>query len=113
MELLYIIELLTQDNLVLPIKPLAVYLPALNLGMSAATPIDDSPNFKIGDWQPKNYGNSYKGNITLRDAVQYSSNIGAVKTAQGLSSSESASINVMMDYLKNEGITTVVKNTWT
>ena len=91
------------------IKPLSVYLPALNLGMSAATSIDDSPNLKIGSWQPKNYANSYKGKITLREAVQYSSNIGAVKTAQMLSSSEGSSVNVMMDYLKNEGITTVVK----
>lgn len=90
------------------IKPLAVYLPALDNGMTAATPIDDTV-FKLGTWQPKNYGGKYRGNITLREAVQHSSNVGAVKTAQMLGMSESSSIDIMIDYLENMGITTLVK----
>lgn len=90
------------------IKPLAVYVPALDNGMSAATSIADEP-FSVGKWQPKNYGGRYRGDITLRESVQYSSNIGAVKTAQMLGMSESSSIDIMMDYLENMGITTLVK----
>ncbi len=92
------------------IKPLAVYLPALDNGMNAATGVDDSPRTdKKGKSWPKNYGNKYRGDITLRESVQWSSNVGAVRVAEMLSMNESSSIDVMMDYLENMGISTLVK----
>ncbi|HEX8667259.1 MAG TPA: PBP1A family penicillin-binding protein [Allosphingosinicella sp.] len=60
---------------------LFVWLAALRSGMSPDTPIEDRP-LKIGDWQPKNYGNRYRGTLTLRDALAVSSNVAAVRLAQ-------------------------------
>ncbi|CAH2212454.1 transglycosylase domain-containing protein [Tepidibacter aestuarii] len=95
------------------IKPLAVYLPALDSGMTAGTIIDDSPTgYKYSSnekWKPKNYANRYRGPITLRQSVQHSSNVGAVKTAEMLSSSPYSSVEVMVDFLENMGISTIVK----
>ncbi|SHJ97686.1 transglycosylase domain-containing protein [Tepidibacter formicigenes] len=95
------------------IKPLAVYLPALDNGMTAATPIDDTQeNFRFSytnNWKPKNYANRYRGPITLRESVQHSSNVGSVKTAEMLSTSQYSSVDIMIDYLENMGITTIVK----
>jgi penicillin-binding protein 1A len=60
---------------------LFVYLAALRAGMSPDTPIDDRP-LRIGDWQPKNYGNRYRGTLTLRDAFALSSNVAAVRLSE-------------------------------
>lgn len=95
------------------IKPIAVYLPALDSGMTAATAIDDSPTgYKYSSnekWKPHNYANRYRGPITLRQSVQHSSNVGAVKAAEMLSSSPYSSVEVMVDFLENMGISTIVK----
>ncbi len=95
------------------IKPLAVYLPALDSGMTAGTTINDSPTgYKYSSnekWKPNNYANRYRGSITLRESVQHSSNVGAVKTAEMLSSSPYSSVEVMVDFLENMGISTIVK----
>lgn len=48
------------------------------------------------------------GNMTLRLGLAKSSNTVAVKTAENLGESYQDCIDVMMDYLKNFGITTVV-----
>ncbi|WP_099192452.1 transglycosylase domain-containing protein [Tepidibacter mesophilus] len=95
------------------IKPLAVYLPALDSGMTAATAINDSPTgYKYSSnekWKPSNYASRYRGPITLRESVQHSSNAGAVKTAEMLSSSPYSSVEIMIDFLENMGISTIVK----
>ncbi|MCT4509577.1 MAG: transglycosylase domain-containing protein [Tepidibacter sp.] len=95
------------------IKPLAVYLSAIDSGMTAGTIVDDSPTgYKYSSnekWKPKNYGHKYRGPITIRQAVQHSSNVGAVKTAEMLSSSPYSSVEVMVDFLENMGISTIVK----
>ncbi|MEJ8555314.1 transglycosylase domain-containing protein [Tepidibacter sp. Z1-5] len=95
------------------IKPIAVYLPALDSGMTAATAINDSPSgYKYSSnekWKPHNYANKYRGPITLRQSVQHSSNVGAVKTAEMLSSSPYSSVEIMVDFLENMGISTIVK----
>ncbi|TFI59699.1 PBP1A family penicillin-binding protein [Sphingomonas parva] len=60
---------------------LFVWLAALRAGMDPDDVIEDTP-LRIGDWQPKNYGNRYRGRLTLREALAVSSNVGAVRIAQ-------------------------------
>jgi penicillin-binding protein 1A len=60
---------------------LFVYLAALRAGMTPDTPIADTP-LRVGDWQPKNYGDRYRGTLTLRDALALSSNVAAVRLSE-------------------------------
>jgi len=57
---------------------LFVYLAALRAGMSPDDRIEDQP-LRIGTWQPKNYGDRYRGSLTLRQAFALSSNVAAVR----------------------------------
>jgi penicillin-binding protein 1A len=64
------------------IKPLTVYLPALEAGYMPFYILDDSPlSYKVsgGVWQPKNYDGTYRGLITMRTAVKNSVNTYAVQ----------------------------------
>ncbi|MCL6521468.1 MAG: PBP1A family penicillin-binding protein [Firmicutes bacterium] len=66
------------------IKPLAVYVPALSQGITAATVFDDSPvSFpRPGQppWQPRNFeSGQYMGLTTVREAVRRSVNVVAVR----------------------------------
>lgn len=66
------------------VKPLSVYAPALeNKKITAATIITDSP-LTIGDWSPKNSYKGFKGDMSVRRAIEISANIPAVKTLQTL-----------------------------
>jgi penicillin-binding protein 1A len=60
---------------------LFVYLAAFRAGLTPETPVNDVP-VRLGNWQPRNYGDSYRGRITLRDAVAFSSNSVAVQTSE-------------------------------
>lgn len=65
------------------IKPLSVYLPALDMGYSAAYTIDDLPRYNAnGDRWPKNWyeyrGIKYWGIQTLRKSIEQSINTNAV-----------------------------------
>jgi len=60
---------------------LFVYLAALRAGMTPDSPIADTP-LRVGEWQPKNYGNQYRGTLTLRDALALSSNVAAVRLSE-------------------------------
>ena len=60
---------------------LFVYLAALRAGMTPETPIGDTP-LRVGDWQPRNYGDRYRGTLTLRDALALSSNVAAVRLSE-------------------------------
>lgn len=66
------------------IKPLSVYLAALDLGYSAAFPLDDLPKYKAGsnDRWPKNWYEykdiKYWGIQTLRKSIEQSINTNAV-----------------------------------
>ncbi|HEX8623403.1 MAG TPA: PBP1A family penicillin-binding protein [Allosphingosinicella sp.] len=60
---------------------LFVYLAALRAGMTPDSPIADTP-LRIGDWQPKNYGDRYRGTLKLRDALALSSNVAAVRLSE-------------------------------
>lgn len=55
------------------IKPLLVFTPAFEEGYTPDTTVDDSP--MTGPDTVRNAGSSYSGNITLRRAVQKSSNV--------------------------------------
>ena len=79
------------------IKPLAVYLPALDNGYTAATVIDDIP-FQKGGWTPRNWYSGYRGLHTLRQSVEQSVNVNSVKTLENIG------IPVSMEYLSRMGI---------
>ncbi|NLJ78915.1 MAG: PBP1A family penicillin-binding protein [Tissierellia bacterium] len=79
------------------IKPLAVYLPALDNGYTAATVIDDIP-FQQGSWAPRNWYSGYKGLHTLRQSVEQSVNVNSAKTLNDIG------IPVSMEYLSRMGI---------
>jgi penicillin-binding protein 1A len=57
---------------------LVVYLAALRSGMSPDSIVDDSP-ITEGLYRPKNYGDSYRGKITLGQAFAQSSNVVTVR----------------------------------
>lgn len=66
-------------------KPLAVYVPALSSGYSAASGIDDVPFYNDkGDRWPSNLYNGYKGIVSLRESVEQSINVNAVKTLDAI-----------------------------
>jgi len=58
-----------------------VYLAAFRAGLTPDTPINDAP-IRLGDWRPRNYGDTYRGAISLRDAVAFSSNSAAVQISE-------------------------------
>ena len=61
------------------LKPLAVFAPAIEYAnWTAASVILDEPT-TFGSYKPKNAGNAYYGNVTLRAALKNSLNIPAVK----------------------------------
>ncbi|HET9428255.1 MAG TPA: transglycosylase domain-containing protein [Allosphingosinicella sp.] len=60
---------------------LFVYLAAFRAGFTPTTPVNDVP-IRLGNWQPRNYGDSYRGRITLREAVAFSSNSVAVQVQE-------------------------------
>ncbi len=62
---------------------LFVYLAALRSGMTPDTLIEDKP-IADGPYRPKNYGDHYRGMITLRQAFAQSSNVAAVRLYQKL-----------------------------
>ncbi|MDI6604902.1 MAG: PBP1A family penicillin-binding protein [Thermoanaerobacteraceae bacterium] len=72
------------------IKPLTVYGPALESGLTAATVVDDVPT-TFGSYTPHNYESSYyHGLVTLREAITDSLNIPAVKVVNTIGLNTSA-----------------------
>ena len=64
---------------------LFVYYAALRNGMTPDDMIDDSP-IESGSYRPKNSGDRYRGQITLREAFAQSSNVAAVRLFQKVGS---------------------------
>ena len=58
-----------------------VYLAALERGITPSDRFVDQP-IRIGNWQPRNYEGTYRGEITLTDAVAQSSNTVAAQVLQ-------------------------------
>jgi len=66
-------------NFASSLKPIAVYAPALELGVvSPATIILDEP-FTAGDFHPRNHDGKHRGQVTVREALEQSLNIPTVK----------------------------------
>jgi penicillin-binding protein 1A len=62
---------------------LFVYLAAMRRGDTPQSPIMDEP-VRIGNWTPQNFGNEYRGMMTLRQAFAVSSNVAAVHLAEAV-----------------------------
>jgi|Deesub1362A_J573_1020465.scaffolds.fasta_scaffold00070_115 penicillin-binding protein 1A len=80
-------------------KPIIAYGPAIEyLGMGPATIFDDIP-IEYPKWKPQNYDGSYRGLITMREAITDSVNIPAVKALEAVSPSRA------VDFARKLGIT--------
>ena len=58
-----------------------VYASAFEAGLRPDDVRDDAP-VRVGDWEPQNYNDTYRGEITLREAFYRSSNSVAVQIAE-------------------------------
>jgi penicillin-binding protein 1A len=89
------------------IKPLAVYTPAIDNGKNQADVFSDTRSgYKFSrneKWDPKTT-TAGSGSMTMRKALAMSSNTIAVKVAETLGDSYEESVDVMLDYLKNFGL---------
>ncbi len=78
------------------VKPLSVYSPALeSKKITAATILTDEP-ITIGEWSPKNSYSGFKGDMSVRKAIEISANIPAVKTLQ------TSGISTSYDFMTNK-----------
>ena len=89
------------------IKPILVYAPAIELGQIApgSLTLDAPISIPAGRgkaYEPNNYGNNFKGLMTVRKALAGSQNIPAVTTYMGIINQNP------LDYLKDMGVTTVM-----
>lgn len=94
------------------IKPLSVYTPAIDtLEITQSNAFSDARGGykfeKNQKWNPKTTTTG-SGMMSVRRALAMSSNTIAVKVAETLGDSYSESADVMIDYLKNFGITTLL-----
>lgn len=80
------------------LKPLAVYAPAIEYAnWTCASVILDEPT-DFGSYRPKNAGNTYYGNVTVRTALKNSLNIPACKVMQEVG------VSACRRYLQSVGI---------
>lgn len=85
-------------------KPVVVYAPAIASGYTASTVVVDEPvTFQVGTktWSPRNYDRSYRGPISLREALARSVNIVAAKVFMELG------VNTGVDFAQKLGISTL------
>lgn len=80
------------------LKPLAVYAPAIEYaGWTCASVVLDEPT-SFGTYKPRNAGNTYYGNVTVRTALKNSLNIPACKIMDEIG------VNTCRRYLQSVGI---------
>ncbi len=96
------------------IKPIAVFTPAVDKGFTAGSVFDDVPMFlnkatPTTPW-PSNFNRSYQGLMTMREALQVSNNVVAVKLASMLGPDDRSAFKTMFEYMEKMGISTVVTN---
>ncbi len=65
------------------VKPWLVYAPMLNENYITSSSIINDSKVNIYGYSPKNYGDKYYGNVTVKDALKYSLNIPPVKLLDG------------------------------
>ncbi len=79
-----------------------IYTAAIDTGYSPDSVIADSPvTYKMGDgvtWSPQNSDRTFKGNMSLRDALKWSRNVSAVKLM------DKVGIDTVLDYALRMGI---------
>jgi len=65
-----------------------IFATALEMGFSALDTVEDAPFCLTvpgsGEWCPSNYSNSYRGTVTLTEALTHSLNIPAVKLSEAV-----------------------------
>ncbi len=91
-------------------KPVVYSAAIEKLDFTPATILTDAPIvFRDAEnsWKPQNYGEEFKGDVTLRTAVVNSMNIPAVKTLEALGGK--FGMQVIADWAKGLGLTTPVK----
>ncbi len=91
-------------------KPVVYSAAIEKLDWSPATILSDAPIvFRDDDnaWKPQNFGQDFKGDVTLRTALVNSMNIPAVKTAEALSTALGA--DFLGTWAAQLGLTTPVK----
>ncbi|MBQ2983536.1 MAG: PBP1A family penicillin-binding protein [Candidatus Gastranaerophilales bacterium] len=76
-----------------------VYATALQQGVNIGEQIEDTP-LTIQDWSPKNYGQKYRGKITIWQALAISSNVAAVRMIK------QTGIDAVIQTAREMGITT-------
>lgn len=108
------------------IKPISVYLTALNNGATAGDVyLDQKMPERLFGHSPRNSGNYYQGWTTIRNLLRQSSNVGAYQVARDISADKDArvnrnstyskayndeeSINKMIETLKSIGVSTIVE----
>ena len=93
------------------IKPLAVFTPVIDMGLKQDESISDARGGykfdKNNRWNPRTT-TSGKENMTIRKALAKSSNTITVKLAEKLGDTYEEAVSVMIDYLDNFGLTTVI-----
>jgi penicillin-binding protein 1A len=91
-------------------KPIVYSCAVEKLEFTPATILTDAPlvfRDSQDSWKPQNYGQDFKGDVTVRTALVNSMNIPAVKTYEALANK--FSLQVLDDWAKNLGLTTPVK----
>lgn len=79
-------------------KPIGAYLPALDNGFTAASPIDDVPFYSNGKLWPNNWYRGYRGIYSLRKSVEQSGNVNSVKVV------DKVGVQNVLPYLEKLGI---------
>jgi penicillin-binding protein 1A len=91
-------------------KPVVYSAAIEKLDYTPATILTDAPlvfRDQESAWKPQNYGEDFKGDVTLRTALVNSMNIPAVKTAEALANK--FGMQLLADWAKGLGLTTPVK----
>ncbi len=91
-------------------KPVVYSAAVDKLDFTPATILTDAPlvyRSTEDSWKPQNYGQDFKGDVTVRTALVQSMNIPAVKTYEALASK--LGYPVLADWAKELGLTTPVK----
>jgi penicillin-binding protein 1A len=91
-------------------KPVVYSCAVEKLDFTPATILTDAPlvfRDSDGSWKPQNFGQDFKGDVTVRTALVNSMNIPAVKTYEALANR--FGLDVLADWAKNLGLSTPIK----